>query len=308
VRFIDRQAVLDSLDPRALVESIDAAFQRQARGELPPPERLDSYLPDGEFHVKAGHAPGHFVVKANSAFFANPPQRPAIQGVIVVFETTHGTPVAVVDSGSVTALRTAAASAVAARALSGSGNGVLALLGAGTQGWVHAQALRSVVDVQEVLVWSRDPQRAHELALRIETELGVGARACATPAEAVLPARTVVTCTPSTHPLLDVGDVAPGTFIAAVGADSPHKQELTAALTAAAVLVTDVTTQCATAGELHHALDAGLVGLDHVSGELGEVLIGSRPGRRSDEDIVIFDSTGTGFQDAAAAVAVLASG
>jgi ornithine cyclodeaminase/alanine dehydrogenase-like protein (mu-crystallin family) len=105
--------------------------------------------------------------------------------------------------------------------------------------------------------------------------------------------------------LLRLGDLRRGTFVAAVGADSPGKQELDAALLASAIVVTDLTRQCADAGELHHALAAGLMTMNDVRAELGEVLSGHADGRRDDDEIVVFDSTGTGFEDAAAAQLVL---
>ena len=102
-------------------------------------------------------------------------------------------------------------------------------------------------------------------------------------------------------PYLGRRDLAAGTFVAAVGADWPEKQELEADLVASGALVVDLLEQCATTGELHHALDAGLMTRDQVRAELGEVVTGKKPGRTSDDEIVIFDSTGTALQDVAAA-------
>jgi ornithine cyclodeaminase/alanine dehydrogenase-like protein (mu-crystallin family) len=113
-----------------------------------------------------------------------------------------------------------------------------------------------------------------------------------------------ITCTPSRQPLFGVDAVAPGTFIAAAGADSEEKQELDPELLAASAVVVDHLEQCATIGELHHALDAGVMQRSDVRGELHEVLSGRRPGRLTDDEIVIFDSTGVALQDVAAAALV----
>jgi ornithine cyclodeaminase/alanine dehydrogenase-like protein (mu-crystallin family) len=110
-----------------------------------------------------------------------------------------------------------------------------------------------------------------------------------------------VTCTPSHAPFVARGDLAPGTFVAAVGADSEGKQELAADLVASSAVIVDLGEQCASIGELHHALDAGLMTVDQVRAELGEVVTGKKPGRISDDEIVIFDSTGTALQDVATA-------
>jgi ornithine cyclodeaminase/alanine dehydrogenase-like protein (mu-crystallin family) len=114
----------------------------------------------------------------------------------------------------------------------------------------------------------------------------------------------VVTCTTSRLPLLGAADVSPGTFIAAVGADNPDKQEISPDLMAAHTVVTDLTEQCAAIGDLHHAIAAGRMSTGDVYAELGEIVAGRKPGRRSAEEIVVFDSTGTALQDVAAAVVV----
>lgn len=295
------------LDGPSALEAAEAAFLGHARGGLPAPGRIDAYLDQGEFHVKAGFSPGFFAVKANSGFFANPPERPGIQGAVLLFDTQTGTPVAVVHSGSLTGLRTAAATAVAARALSSEDSRVVALLGAGPQAWEHARALVHVRPIERVVVWSRRSAAAEALADRVRTELERDALVVSSPTAAAVDADIVVTVTPADAPLLGPGDVRPGTFVGAVGADSPAKQELHAALVAGSAVVTDVTAQCAAAGELHHALAAGLMALDDVRAELGDVLAGTRPGRLGPDEVVVFDSTGTGFQDAAAAARLLAN-
>ena len=113
-----------------------------------------------------------------------------------------------------------------------------------------------------------------------------------------------MTCTPSRHPFLFAGFLAPGTFVAAVGADSEEKQELDVALLASATLVTDVTAQCAVIGDLHHAIEAGQLLPEHVHAELGEIVAHEKCGRRSPEEIIVFDSTGMALQDVAASAAV----
>ncbi len=111
----------------------------------------------------------------------------------------------------------------------------------------------------------------------------------------------VVTCTPARSPILGRSDVRSGTFVAAVGSDSETKQELEPALLAASKLVVDVLEQCATIGELHHALDSGVMRREDVFAELGEVVSGRRPGREDEDEVTIFDSTGTALEDVAAA-------
>jgi ornithine cyclodeaminase/alanine dehydrogenase-like protein (mu-crystallin family) len=123
-------------------------------------------------------------------------------------------------------------------------------------------------------------------------------------AEAVWSSDVCVTCTPSRQPFLFRDQVRAGTFVAAVGADSADKQELDSGLMAAAVVVVDVLDQCASIGDLHHALDAGALTRESVHAELADLVSGRKPGRRSAEEITIFDSTGTALEDVAAAVVV----
>jgi ornithine cyclodeaminase/alanine dehydrogenase-like protein (mu-crystallin family) len=110
-----------------------------------------------------------------------------------------------------------------------------------------------------------------------------------------------VTCTTSRHPLLGADAVAPGTFIAAVGADHPQKQELEPGLMAKSKIVCDILEQCAGMGDLHHALNAGAVTREDVHAELGEIVAGKKIGRQSDDEIIVFDSTGMALQDVVAA-------
>ena len=134
--------------------------------------------------------------------------------------------------------------------------------------------------------------------------LNLGVEAVSDFAAAARRADIVVTCTPSREPLLGAGDVSPGTFVAAVGADSPEKQELDPGLLAAARVVVDSLEQCSEIGELHHALETGALVRSNVHAELSELVAGSKPGRLSPEEITVFDSTGTALQDAAAAALV----
>jgi alanine dehydrogenase len=114
----------------------------------------------------------------------------------------------------------------------------------------------------------------------------------------------LITCTPARHAFVMAADVAPGTFIGAVGADSQGKQEIEPKLLATATLVVDVVEQCAEIGELQHALTGGLMTREQVHAELADVVAGRRPGRTRRDEITIFDSSGTALQDVAAAIAV----
>jgi ornithine cyclodeaminase/alanine dehydrogenase-like protein (mu-crystallin family) len=155
-----------------------------------------------------------------------------------------------------------------------------------------------------VYAFDSDEAQARSFASEMAGELGIVIEAVNDLAQAVSQSDICVTCTPSREYFLNREMVAKGTFIAAVGADSPDKQELDPALMRGNKVVTDILEQCATIGELHHALEKGLLTRAEVHAELGEVVTGRKPGRTSEEEIIIFDSTGTALQDAAAAAIV----
>jgi ornithine cyclodeaminase/alanine dehydrogenase-like protein (mu-crystallin family) len=153
-------------------------------------------------------------------------------------------------------------------------------------------------------VFDTDPVAAERLAEELAEELGFEIRPTRDLSRSARVSDICVTCTPSRNFLLGLQDVAPGAFVAAVGADSREKQELDPRLLAAAKVVVDALDQCAEFGELHHALELGLVSRQRVHAELSDVVAGKKPGRESASEVIVFDSTGTALQDVAAAAVV----
>jgi ornithine cyclodeaminase/alanine dehydrogenase-like protein (mu-crystallin family) len=193
---------------------------------------------------------------------------------------------------------------VAAKYLARPESRAATICGCGNQGRVQLRALRTVLPLKEVKAFDLDEKLAERYAREMSKELNLAVEPARDLGRAVAESDVCVTCTPSTQPYLKKEFVRAGTFVAAVGADAPDKQELEPALLAGNKIVTDVTEQCATLGELHHALEAGLVTRAAVHAELGAVAAGRKPGRTSPEEITIFDSTGLALQDAAASLVV----
>lgn len=273
------------------------------------PQSIGFHVPGGGFHVKAALHLGDrpvFAAKVNGNFPGNPAQHglPTIQGAVVLADAERGVPLAVLASGSLTALRTAAASGVAIKHLADPSTTVAALIGCGVQGKTHIPILRQLLGLREIRLADLDPRRAESLAGEMREESGITFTPCATPIEAARGAGVIVTCTTSTVPLLAAGDVAPGTMIAAVGADNPQKWEIAPSLMATGVVVTDLTAQCAEIGDLHHAIEAKAMTAAQVRAQLGEVVAGAARGRHTAEEIVIFDSTGTALLDVTAALGI----
>lgn len=268
------------------IPAVEDIFRAYGEGRIAPPKSLGI----DHFHIKAAIG-DVFAVKINANFPENPAKYglPTIQGVIVVFDRERGTPLAAIDSILITTLRTAAATAVAAKYLARKDAKTLAIIGHGTQGRAHVDAIKRVRDIQTIRTF--DPAGGN----------------CNSIDAAVADADIIVTCTPSKAPILDARHLRPGVFIAGVGADNPEKHELSPALLREARVFADILEQAATMGDLHHAIAAGVMTRDDVAGELADVVCG-RAGRRSEDEVIVFDSTGTALQDLAAVMAVYGAG
>jgi alanine dehydrogenase len=308
--FITRIEVASLLSLAECIDAVEEAFRLHAEGSGLPPGVLETLTEDGGFHIKAAGLKlaggSYFAAKVNANFPLNPERfgLPTIQGVVILFDAEQGRPLAVMDSMELTALRTAAATGVAARYLARPDSKVATVCGCGVQGRVQLRALVEVLRIEKVYAFDRDEALAESFAREMSGELGVKVEAATDLRRAFVGSDVCVTCTPSRGPILMRGDVRPGAFVAAVGADNPLKQELDPGLMASGKIVVDILEQCAAIGDLHHALEAGAVTEADVYAELGEIVAGRKPGRTSEEEIVIFDSTGTALQDVAAAAVV----
>jgi ornithine cyclodeaminase/alanine dehydrogenase-like protein (mu-crystallin family) len=226
---------------------------------------------------------------------------PTIQGVIVLCDAGNGTPLAVMDSRDITSLRTAAATAVAAKFLARQDSRTITICGCRNQGRMQLKALSRVCPLETAFAYDGDGEQALRFSQNLASQLKISVKPVFDLTAAVRQSDICVTCTTSRQPFLGLDDVAPGTFIAAVGADNPQKQELHPSLMAQSKIVCDILEQCAVMGDLHHALEAGVVTRANVFAELGEIVAGKKAGRESQEEITIFDSTGMALQDVAAA-------
>jgi len=307
--LLTRRDVAALLDLSDTIRVVEAVFRDHAEGRIPmPPGVLGAHLEDGGFHIKTAAlaAPRYFAAKINANFPGNPERfgLPTIQGLIALFDAERGTPLALMDSIEITLLRTAAASAVAARYLARADASTVTICGCGNQGKSHLRALMKVRPIRRAFAVDAHPETAQWFAEVLAAELSIEVQMMESLAEAVAQSDMCVTCTPCRQPILTAAMLRPGLFIAAVGADHPEKQELEPAVLAAAKVVVDLVEQAAVMGELHHAIAAGVMTAAAVHAELGQVVAGQRAGRTSDEEIFVFDSTGTALQDVAAATLV----
>jgi ornithine cyclodeaminase/alanine dehydrogenase-like protein (mu-crystallin family) len=250
-----------------------------------------------------------FALKAICVMPGNPARGlDAHQGTVTLFDGETGVPTAILDASAVTAIRTAAVSAVATGLLARAGARTLAILGAGVQGRAHLEALAPVRDFEQVRVYA--PTRAHAQALADEAGLTSAAVSVAASAEdAVRGADVVVAATNAREPVLAHAWLKPGAHLNAVGASTPRACEIDTATVAASALFCDSRESLRNeAGEFQLAIREGAItGEEHVRAELGEVLAGSAPGRRDDAELTLFRSLGIAVEDLAAAETAVAA-
>jgi ornithine cyclodeaminase/alanine dehydrogenase-like protein (mu-crystallin family) len=306
---LTRADVRRLLDLRHCIDAVERAFQLHSAGKTIAPGVLGAHVDGGGFHIKtAGLRPptadaSVFAMKINANFPGNPKLHglPTIQGVIALFDASNGRVLALLDSIEVTSIRTAAATAVAAKYLSRIDPTVVTVCGCGEQGQSQLRAILCVRPVQRVNAFDVDPDRAASYADQMSTELGIPVTAVSRLGEQTRDTDIWITCTPAHRWFLGREHVRPGAFIAAVGADNGDKQEIEPELLASSVVVADVLDQCVSIGDLHHALVAGVMRREDVRAELAEIVGGSKQGRVTDDEIIVFDSTGTALEDVAAA-------
>ncbi len=307
--LISRKQVAKLMTVDDCIEAVESAFLLYGEGKAPKPGILGIHVDGGGFHTKAGTLNldrDYFVTKTNANFPSNPSTNglPTTQGVVSVFDAKDGRLLAVMDSIELTILRTGAATAVAAKYLARPESKTITICGCGNQGNISLLMLSRVFRTELVFAYDIDPGRALTFADEASKQHKIQVTATTDLAAATRKSDICVTCTTSRKPVLKANDLAPGSFIAAVGADSDDKQELEPGILAGAKVVTDITPQCATIGELHHAIQAGILRTENVYAELGEVVAGLKPGRESNEEIIVFDSTGMALQDVATAAIV----
>ncbi|MES3027268.1 MAG: ornithine cyclodeaminase family protein [Pseudomonadota bacterium] len=303
VTVFDARAVRDHLTYEVAIPVVHEAMLALSDGRVR--QLLRSFIGMGEGRTfaimpAALSERGVFGAKLVSVF-ADGHGRKAHEGLVVLFDADTGAPVCLADAAEITAIRTAAASAVATDALARADASVLAVLGIGKQAAAHIQAISKVRNLGEVRVWGRSPARAEAFATDMAAQTGLRVRAFASVGEATQGADIVCTVTAAVDPILTLASLAPGAHVNAVGSSGPGQAEIASDLVAASRFIVDHRQHVlAHGGEFLRAKAAGLVGDDHIAAELGEVLSGARLGRTGPDDITLYKSLGHAAQDLAA--------
>jgi ornithine cyclodeaminase len=312
MRVIDREEVARRLTYEVCIPIVREAMIAFSAGRTR--QHLRSILPlaKGAFGIMPGAlgeaAP--FGAKLISVYPGNPASgRQTHQGLVILFEPEHGEPVCVVHAGEVTAIRTAAASAVATDVLARPDAHRLTILGCGEQAATHARALTRVRDITAITVWGRSPERARAFAARMAAALGLPVSAAAEVEAAVAEADIICTVSSAREPILRGAWVRPGTHLNLVGSSVAGPVEVDSDLVVRARFIADSREGVLAQGaEFLAAKAAGLIGDDHIVGEIGQVLAGEVPGRRSADEITVYKSLGHVVQDLASAWALYAGG
>lgn len=305
--------VLSQADVRRLlpmdvcIDLMADALATLGRGEAVNPLRTGVRLPDGlgilgmmPGYMAAPHALG---LKVVAVFPGNHgTEYDSHQGVVVLFETEHGVPQAILDASEITAIRTAAATGVATRLLARQDARVLAMLGSGVQARSHLEAMRVVRDIQRVRVYSPTPEHRDRFAKEESARHGIPVESAGSAREAVDGADIICTTTSSRDPVLEGDWIPPGCHVNAVGSSVRVARELdTNAVARSRLFVDRKESTVNESGDFLFAKEEGAITDDHIVGEIGEILLGTVPGRQSPEEITLFKSLGLAVEDLAAA-------
>jgi alanine dehydrogenase len=299
IPFFNGENVRAAVSPERALDAVRDAFVAYARGEwtMPPKVYVPAY-PEGDFRAMPALGAGHALLKWVTSFPGNPAQGlPTVTGLVLLSDASNGMLKAVLDAGAVTSLRTGAAAVLAAETLGRPDAETAAVIGAGVNG--EAAARTFIARGRRVELWDIDRTRAEEVAERVGAEVAAGR-------EEALAADLLVTVTPGRQVVLEEGSLLRGQHASLMGADGPGKAEIAVAELERVRVFCDDWEQASHNGDLVHAVEAGVLARDDVS-QLGDVLIGTAEGRKSDDDITVFDSTGLAIQDLAIALAAMES-
>lgn len=309
LRVLGAADVIALLPMRECIDLMDGAMRAASSGRAILPLRAKMDLPETGM---LGWMPGQlddsrsgavFGMKLVSVFEQNfAAGMHSHNGVVVLFESEHGLPYAVVDAAEITAIRTAAASALATRLLAREDTEILTIMGYGAQGRQHLESMLCVRDFAEVRIWGRDMERASRFAGEVGPRFDTRVTPVADARDAVAGADVICTVSGAPEPIVHGDWLEPGQHINAVGTSFPGRRELDGAAVSRSRLFVDYEVGArAQAGEFQMALEEGAIGENHILGEIGKVALGEVTGRTTPEDITMYKSLGLIVQDLAAA-------
>lgn len=301
--LLNQSQVKELTTMKEIIENVETAykFHAERKVQMPPKEYIFYKKFRGDLRIMPCFIRGldESGVKNVNVHPDNPRKYslPTVMAMIELVDPKTGFPVSVMDGTWITDMRTGAAAGVATKYLARDNSEILGLVGAGVQAETGLEAINEVMDIKEVRVSCRTCETRDLFAQRASEKYGIDVKAVDTIKEAVQGADVLLTTTPARDPVVKSKWVSPGTHINAMGADAPGKQELDSHILQKAKIIIDCWDQASHSGEINIPVQEGLVRQSDIQGKIGDVIIGSIPGRTSDEEITVFDSTGLAVQD-----------
>ncbi|KQW57901.1 ornithine cyclodeaminase family protein [Variovorax sp. Root411] len=302
--LLNKQEVSQLISMKEVIETVEEAYKAFSSQQVVQPGYIDIHLPAprGEIDFKLGYYKTNEVIsmKASSGGFPNNPTEhgvPSGMGTILLFDARSCALVCVMDGSLITGLRTGAAGAVSVKVLARKNARKVTSIGTGNQARMQIRAIHEVMKIEEIHAWDNHPETLSRYKADIESEFGIPVIMAHSKREAVEQADILVTTTRGKGSLVEADWVKPGTHIVAIGTDTQGKQELEPEIFRNARIVNDSMAQCIEKGETWHPLHHNIITQADIHAEIGEILLGHKPGRENDEEITIFDSTGMAIQD-----------
>lgn len=302
--LLNKEEVSSLIDLDEVREAVENGYRSFNKGLVFQPPIMDVVIPNThqgiDFKGGVDIGSGYMTIKGSSGGYDKNPELglPIGMNTVLLFEAKTSALRCVMDGTFITGCRTGAAGAISVKYLAREDAKVLCIIGAGSQARRQLEAALKVRDISEIRVWDALPEYLDSYANEIAEQTGLKVVKCATAQEAVESADIIVTTTRGrSGPLVKKEWVKPGTHIAAIGSDTAGKQEIDAEIFAGAKIVTDSTELCIKRGETSNAVNAGIIQPEDVHAEIGEILLGQKPGRTNAEEITIFDTVGMAIQD-----------
>ncbi|MNV22762.1 L-lysine cyclodeaminase [compost metagenome] len=302
--LLKKEEVRSLISMKEVISTVEEAYKAFNSNQVVQPDYIGIHLPPprGEIDFKLSYYMANEVIsmKASSGGFNDNPAVhgvPSGMGTILLFDGKSCALICVMDGSLITGLRTGAAGAVSVKLLARKNSRKVTSIGTGNQARMQIRAISEVMNIEEIHAWDNSPDTLARFKADIEGEFGIPVSMASSKKTAVELADILITTTRGKGALVEADWIKPGTHIVAIGTDQQGKQELDPEIFRHAKIVNDSTSQCAEKGETWHPLNAKIITYDDIHAEIGEILLGEKPGRENDEEITIFDSTGMAIQD-----------
>lgn len=301
--LLSKNDVEKVLNMKEIIQAVEEGYKTFQKGAVQVPQIVSVVMPEyeGESDVKSCYNPENkiFSVKIISGFYQNGKENhlPTMLGNLFLYDGTTGVPLCMMDGGLITGVRTGAAGAVSCKYLARKNSKTVAVIGGGGQARMQIYALKEIMPIETVRVYSPVKGETAKYKEDIEKETGLAVVVCETAEVAMQGADIAISTTPATKWLVKGNWVKPGMHIVAVGADMEGKNEWDPEVFKNAKIYNDCKAECMKRGETENALKAGIIQEDDIFAEIGEVITGKKEGRTNDEEITIFDTVGLGIQD-----------